>query len=105
MAKKNQKKRRQYGVPAEQFISTWREVYEADEDVNEFCKRANMPKDIVYARASEYRLAGIRLPKLRRANAAASGVERLNDLLGVAERDRGTDVVDRLLKMVADMPD
>jgi hypothetical protein len=81
-------------------------VFEEGGDVNEFCRRTGMPKDIVYARASEYRQAGVRLPKLRRANAADNeAVHRLNELLGVGKEEYEGHTVDRLLGMVAAMPD
>src|SRR5262249_1091534 len=106
MTERTQKKKRtQYYVSAEQFISTWREVHEANGDVNEFCKRVEMPRDIVYARASEYRQGGVQLPKLKRANAAAVRVKKPNGPLGVAEREPEPNATDRVLAMVATMSD
>src|SRR5690242_13434450 len=102
MTKTTQKKRTRYHVSAEQFISAWREVAEAGGTVTDFCAKVGMPRDIVYARASEYRQAGVRLPKLRRTNAHGAGLERLNRMLGVPDRGE-FDPVGRLLEMVAAM--
>jgi len=51
-----------YNVPPELFIATW----QAAQSAGEVAEKLNMPKDIVHARASTYRSAGVRLKKMPR---------------------------------------
>ncbi len=60
MAKKKddqEQPREKYDVTPEQFIGAWQRA----ESAEEVAERLNMPKPIVHARASNYRMAGIKL--------------------------------------------
>jgi transcription elongation factor Elf1 len=74
-----------YNVDAETFITTWQQA-ESAQDVADTLK---MPKDIVLARASTYRGAGIRLKKMPRHSNKALDVQALNDLIDNLDRKMG----------------
>jgi hypothetical protein len=98
------RKRTQYNLPASEFVSLWGQVSREGGTVADFCKRAGMPADIVYARASEYRRAGVPLPKLRRVNAAGSAPAVVNRLAGLLGAPESGNVIERLLSLVRNMP-
>ncbi len=67
-----------YEVPAQEFIRIW----ETSRDAEEVSQRTRMPIDIVHARASNYRKAGVKLKKLeRKSKAGGLDVDGLNQLI------------------------
>jgi transcription elongation factor Elf1 len=83
MVKKAARGKTDYNVDAETFIRTWQQAQSAQEVAD----KLNMPKDIVHARASTYRNAGIRLKKMPRHSNKALDVEALNKLIDSLEAD------------------
>jgi hypothetical protein len=55
----------------------------------EVAERLKMPKDIVHARASTYRQAGIKLKKMPRHRTKALDVAKLNAIIDEIERQQG----------------
>jgi hypothetical protein len=83
MAKRTEKPgKTDYNVDAETFITTWQQA----ESAQEVADKLKMPKDIVLARASTYRGAGIRLKKMPRHSNKALDVQALNDLIDNLDR-------------------
>jgi hypothetical protein len=74
-----------YNVDAETFITTWQQA----ESAQEVADKLKMPKDIVLARASTYRGAGIRLKKMPGHRNKALDVQALNALIDDLERQKG----------------
>ncbi len=74
-----------YNVDAETFIRTWQQAQSAQEVAD----KLKMPKDIVHARASTYRNAGIRLKKMARHSNKALDVEALNKLIDSLDANIG----------------
>jgi hypothetical protein len=66
-----------YGVTPEQFIDAWMTSTYLDE----VAEKLGMPKDIVAARASNYRGMGLRLKKLKRRSTKGLNIDRLNELI------------------------
>ncbi len=56
-------KRTSYDVSAEKFALTWNTFL----DIDKISQELSMPKDLVYARASNYRRAGVELKDLKPA--------------------------------------
>jgi hypothetical protein len=71
-----------YSVPAEVFIATW----QTSDSAIEVAEKLKMPKDIVHARASTYRQAGIRLKKMPRHKTKALDVDKLNAIIDEIDR-------------------
>ena len=74
-----------YNVPAEVFIATW----QTSASAMEVSERLKMPKDIVHARASTYRQAGIRLKKMPRHQTKALDVDKMNAIIDEIDRQAG----------------
>jgi hypothetical protein len=72
-------------VPPEVFIETWQRAQSAEE----VAKKLNMPKPIVHARASNYRLAGIKLKKMPRKPKNKLDIAGLNKLIEKINREKG----------------
>src|SRR5690242_5458624 len=66
-----------YNVPPEKFIQVW----QASASAQEAADKLGMPKDIVHARASSYRQAGIKLKKMPRRSKRNLDVDKLNRLV------------------------
>ncbi len=77
--------RERYDVPPEVFIETW----QRSDSAEEVAKKLNMPKPIVHARASNYRLAGIKLKKMPRRPKNLLDVAALNKLIDKINRETG----------------
>ena len=77
-----------YNVPAEVFIATW----QTSASAMEVSERLKMPKDIVHARASTYRQAGIRLKKMPRHQTKALDVDKMNAIIDEIDRQAGNQV-------------
>ena len=71
-----------YNVPAEVFIATW----QTSASAMEVSEKLKMPKDIVHARASTYRQAGIRLKKMPRHQTKALDVDKMNAIIDEIDR-------------------
>jgi hypothetical protein len=74
-----------YAVPPEVFIATW----QTSASAIEVAERLKMPKDIVHARASTYRQAGIKLKKMPRHRTKALDVAHLNQIIDEIEKQHG----------------
>jgi hypothetical protein len=72
-------------VTPEVFIATW----QTSSSAFEVAERLQMPKDIVHARASTYRQAGIKLKKMPRHRNKALDVARLNRIIDEIEQEKG----------------
>ena len=69
--------RQKYEVTPEVFIETWQRA----ESAEEVAQKLGMPKGIVHARASNYRMIGIRLKKMPRRPKNKVDVASLNKLI------------------------
>ncbi len=86
MAKKkdNAVGREKYDVPPEVFIEAWQRA----ESAEEVAEKLGMPKPIVHARASNYRMAGIKLKKMPRRPKNRLDVDKLNKLIDKINKER-----------------
>jgi glutamate/tyrosine decarboxylase-like PLP-dependent enzyme len=75
VAKKSARKK--YEVPAEEFVRTWQNSDSADE----VAAKLKMPKAIAHARASNYRMLGVKLKKMPRRPKNSIDVDALNKLI------------------------
>jgi hypothetical protein len=75
--------REKYDVSPEEFIQTWQRADTAEE----VAQQLNMPKGIVHARASNYRLAGIKLKKMTRQPKNKLDVAALNQLIEQIDKE------------------
>jgi hypothetical protein len=74
----------QYGVAAETFVRVWQSSASAEEAA----RRLNMPRPVVIARASNYRLKGVQLKKMpRRPVQERLDVASLNRLIEQLPKD------------------
>ena len=90
MAKKrgeeaSEQAREVYKVTPEEFIRAW----QTSESADAVAKKLNMPKPIVHARASNYRMAGIKLKKMPRRPKNLLDVDKLNKLIDKINRETG----------------
>ena len=76
--------KKDYKVSAEEFVRVWQESASADEVAN----RLNMPKPIIFARASGYRQSGVNLKKMPRHKNKALDVEALNKIIDEIDREQ-----------------
>jgi hypothetical protein len=75
--RQDRRSRHEYGVSPEEFVRTW----QTSETTQEAADKLKMPKDIVLARVSAYRKAGVNLKKMRRVTTRSVDVARLNKLI------------------------
>jgi hypothetical protein len=68
------KERAEYNVTPQQFIEAW----QRSDSPQQVADRLKMPKNIVLARASMYRVAGIKVKKMKRRNKRYLDVSALN---------------------------
>jgi hypothetical protein len=75
--------RQKYDVSPEAFIEAWQRADSAEE----VAEKLGMPKGIVHARASNYRMIGIRLKKMPRRPKNKVDVASMNKLIDQINRE------------------
>lgn len=98
---KSKGSRANYGVSAEQFVSSW----EAAASAADVASQLNMPVAIVHARATYYKRRGVKLkpmPRVISVSAKKAEVDRLNNLAqriryAKAEAEKGNSEQIRIL--------
>lgn len=76
MAKFDDRRKADYDVTPERFVTVWNVAQSLDEVSEEL----GMPKPIAAARASNYRRAGVNLKRMPRPRTDALNIEGLNQL-------------------------
>ena len=88
-----------YNVDAVTFVRTWQNAGSAQEVADAL----KMPKDIVHARASMYRGAGVKLKRMPRHSTKAIDVQALNKLIEEVDKEAGRRTPPA--KKTSDIPD
>jgi hypothetical protein len=79
--------RKDYNVTPQEFIRAW----ESSSTAEEVAEILGMPKAIVLARASNYRLQGVKLKKMPRQNKRKLDVDALNTLIEDLKKENPPD--------------
>jgi hypothetical protein len=85
---KSHKERTKYAVTPERFITTW----QTSPCVAAVVEKLQMPKPIVYARACNYRTAGVnlkRMPRRSHNRLDVAGLNRLTEELNGQQAEQG----------------
>jgi hypothetical protein len=90
-----------YNVDAVTFVRTWQNAGSAQEVADAL----KMPKDIVHARASMYRGAGVKLKRMPRHSTKAIDVAGLNKLIEEVDQEAGRKTPTPRKKKTSDIPD